>query len=301
MNPQIDYTDPVHVRTLRQVGRNEWERHVRDLDPSTLAHDAKRSAEAGGRTKGVALMLGTYARPDGTNIYPSVKLLASKMGLGERQTRHHLQRLRRAGFTRRVLRGSNLGIRNASDRYELTLPPTERTTAGTTAPVVARRQRQSSAQTTGDGVPANTEVNTRNTPLPPDARLRQRAIDVTPTSPPARVTRAWTQAGIAPVEHTALWHRVCNDPETHDASKRALQPEWIRHQRATLAAEQKEERRRRRNELEWNQPACDHGVAAGRAPAPHDGRPICTDCRREGRESVLQDQCGRVYPKGRPN
>lgn len=295
MNPQqalqapVDYSAPDNVHRLRRADRNTWERYLRELDPSALAPDGTRAAEAGGRTKGVALLLATYGRPDGTRIYPGVRNVASAIGLGDRQTREHLARLRRAGLLRRVAKGSNLGIRNAADRYELTLPPAGDTT-GSRPPEQPSDHGQGSARTTGIPRPTNTAENTGNHPPTPTLAPSGITADNTQRRLPKSVAVTWERLGIPELERQALWRSVCSDPETRNPTARALKLEWISDARRVLAGHQKAERHRQRTLLERTEPECHHGVAAGRAPAPHDGAPLCSTCRSEGVVPVLQ--CG---------
>lgn len=77
-----------------------------------------RRARLHATTKLVALLLASYADPDGTSIYPGVARLAVQTGLGYRTIQRELARLRAMGLIAKMPR---TGIRRGwSDPYRLT-------------------------------------------------------------------------------------------------------------------------------------------------------------------------------------
>lgn len=94
--------------TSRKNIRYAWEQVVRstEMDPTT---------------KLVALLLGTYASKDGSNVRPGLKRLSAHTGLSTRSMNRALVSLRSLGFIDRVSRGSNIGEIRA-DVYQLVTP-----------------------------------------------------------------------------------------------------------------------------------------------------------------------------------
>lgn len=93
-------------------------------DPSPLRFDWERVVRASQMeptTKLVALLLGTYASKDGSNVRPGLKRLSAHTGLSTRSMNRALVSLRSLGFLDRVSRGSNIGEVRA-DVYQLVIP-----------------------------------------------------------------------------------------------------------------------------------------------------------------------------------
>ena len=140
----------------RRVGRNEWEQAIR-ADP---------------RVHTVLLLVlftvGSYASPDGSDVFPSAKTLAENTRLGESTVRRHLAAGCRLGFLHLVQRGGrNLHKGQGtgrSNRYALTVPaeaPTASPAADGTEPTAPQR---------AVGVPAE------------EPTAPQRAVGVIPTA-----------------------------------------------------------------------------------------------------------------------
>lgn len=96
---------------LEPVDRFEWERMIRML---AIPRE----------TKGIALLLSTYADRDGTNVHPGEPLLARVTGLSDRSVRRHLSKLRETYFLiERVSRGWYGGRGgDKTDCYRLVVP-----------------------------------------------------------------------------------------------------------------------------------------------------------------------------------
>lgn len=94
----------------RRVDRFEWERALRD-DP-TLKE----------RPHHVALVLATYANPDGTSVRPGIKTVAHDARMALSTARAHIKTLRDLGWLKRVRYGSSGGGVNDADEHHLTVP-----------------------------------------------------------------------------------------------------------------------------------------------------------------------------------
>ena len=93
--------------SLQPAKRYEWERIV-------------RRCILGRQTKLVALVLATYASPDGSNVRPGVERLAAVCDMGESTVRRHVTALLAAGLIERV--GNGGGPRKLAAVYRLTVP-----------------------------------------------------------------------------------------------------------------------------------------------------------------------------------
>nr|WP_162184896.1 hypothetical protein [Allokutzneria albata] len=70
----------------------------------------------------MALLLATYADPDGTRVRPGVELLCLDTGDGDRQVRRIIKALAAHGLVELVRRGGGRGGRGTAAEYRLTLP-----------------------------------------------------------------------------------------------------------------------------------------------------------------------------------
>lgn len=95
---------------LEPIGRYEWERLVRRARlPKPL--------------KLLALVLATYADPDGSRVRPGLPVLASVTGDSERNVRRLLATLvDELGLLRQVARGGGRGGKGRASVYRLTIP-----------------------------------------------------------------------------------------------------------------------------------------------------------------------------------
>jgi len=95
---------------LRPIGRFEWERLLRRIP---MAPQAKL----------VALVLSTYADPDGSRVRPGQGALASVSGFGERTVRRLVHQLRdEHRLIEQTMRGGGRGGRGRTTEYRLTVP-----------------------------------------------------------------------------------------------------------------------------------------------------------------------------------
>lgn len=94
--------------------RYEWIRLVRRCDLSTTGLSASAADH-------VAVTLAGFGNPDGTKVFPGVKLLAKCTKRGERTVKRALARLRELELLTLVASGSRHGLGRA-DEYRLTYP-----------------------------------------------------------------------------------------------------------------------------------------------------------------------------------
>lgn len=89
------------------IGRFDWERIVRRVQiPSGV--------------KFLALMMATYADPDGSRVHPGVERLARVMGVSEPTVKRSLAVLRSYGLIVLVKQGNRWA--NQADDYQLAVP-----------------------------------------------------------------------------------------------------------------------------------------------------------------------------------
>lgn len=93
----------------RPVGRYEWESVLRRV---SLPDDLMLAA----------LLLGTYADPDGTRVRPGEPELAAALGKSKATARRRVSALQEMGFVRLVSRGGGRGPGARASVYRLTLP-----------------------------------------------------------------------------------------------------------------------------------------------------------------------------------
>jgi len=95
---------------LEPIGRYEWERLV-------------RRAQLPKPVKLLALVLATYADPDGSRVRPGLPVLASVTGDSERNVRRILAHLvDDLGLLRQLARGGGRGGKGRASVYRLTIP-----------------------------------------------------------------------------------------------------------------------------------------------------------------------------------
>lgn len=96
--------------TLMPIGRYEWERLVRRIVMPE-------------RHKLVALLMSTWADPDGSRVRPGMPLLAAARGKSERSTSNIVGSLARQwGLIEQVSRGGGRGGRGKTAEWRLTIP-----------------------------------------------------------------------------------------------------------------------------------------------------------------------------------
>jgi DNA-binding transcriptional ArsR family regulator len=89
------------------IDRFDWQRIIRRL-------------EIASGVKYLALMLATYADPDGTRVHPGVKRLARVMDVSEPTVKRSMAVLRSLGLVVLVKQGNRWA--NQADEYRLTVP-----------------------------------------------------------------------------------------------------------------------------------------------------------------------------------
>lgn len=85
-------------------------------------HRRFRSAALPIATKGVGLVLASYANMDGTSVRPGMAALMECTGLEERQLRRHLTAIRTAGWAILICTGSSFGRSAKTSEYRLSYP-----------------------------------------------------------------------------------------------------------------------------------------------------------------------------------
>ena len=93
----------------RPVGRYEWEAIIRRLNLSM-------------KTSYVALVMATYADPDGTRIRPTAPELAAAARMGESTVARYVRELRTAGLIVKTRRGGGRNGTGRPNEYRLTVP-----------------------------------------------------------------------------------------------------------------------------------------------------------------------------------
>lgn len=99
-------------RKVFTCDRFAWEKTIREI----VVPDHLRAVKV------VGLMLATYADQDGTSVRPGERRLAARCQLTDRTVREALKWLRQNLLIHRHARGSNVGLRNYADTYQLCRP-----------------------------------------------------------------------------------------------------------------------------------------------------------------------------------
>jgi hypothetical protein len=94
---------------VKPAERFEWERIVRRI---VMPHPVKF----------VALVLATYADPDGSRVRPGNPVLADVTGMSVATIKRYLSRLRRMQLIALARRGGGRGGKGAASEYQLTIP-----------------------------------------------------------------------------------------------------------------------------------------------------------------------------------
>lgn len=106
----IQTLDRPRDAVLMPIGRYEWERLVRRIVMP-------------GQHKLVALLLATWADPDGSRVRPGIELVAASIGRSERTAAAVVRSLCRDwGLLEQVERGGGRGGTGKTARYRLTIP-----------------------------------------------------------------------------------------------------------------------------------------------------------------------------------
>lgn len=237
------------------MARFDWERVVRRVDLPLP-------------TKGVALLLATYADEKGRKVHPGEERLSRVTGINVRNTRRHVAKLRDLGLITRVSRSNRMAKK--ADVYRLTVPldlsvldlldPEE---GERPEPVDNSDHRSPATGTEGDSTGRTGPVEGSSdggSPVSGDATTGHAATVSPVTSDPPSTMY---QPSINPEESLS---QVIT---SHGLAAGAVDGHGSSAQLASLAAEE-----------------CDggHGGAPGQLP---NGDPLCAQCRR-GRFQVLE-------------
>lgn len=233
------------------MSRFDWERVVRRVD-LPLA------------TKGVALLLATYADDKGRKVHPGEDRLSRVTGINVRNTRRHVAKLRDLGLITRVSRSNRM--LGKADVYRLTVP-LDMSELGLLDPEEGERPEpvdNSDHRSPETGNEGSDTGHTRpvdgsdegGSPVTGDATTGHTATDSPVTSDPLSTKY---QPSINPEESSS---QVSTSPER---SERPVDDEESSAQRAPRAADE-----------------CDgdHGGAPGFMAS---GEPRCAQCRAANR------------------
>jgi hypothetical protein len=260
------------------------------------------------QVKYLALMLATYADPDGSRVRPGLPVLAAVTGYEERTVRRHLRRLTDDfGLVQQTARGGGRKGQGRASTYRLTIPVDllERVTLlapGDTVPdsvdiQVSGHSTDSSdtqVSTQSPETPDN-QVSTQSNAHPVDNShsLDIQVSDETPEPAPIDRTSEATFGGLS-----GHFERLSGHPDVH------LPPTYTNHTRPTPSPGTSATHDRASDEttdrppsvveapkptldelLPISRPArpdpgpkCGHGLDAG---CDDDGNPRCPLCRRE--------------------
>lgn len=105
-------TPDISTVELVPTDRFEWERLVRRISPASMPFELK----------GYAVLLGTWADPDGSRVRPGEPRLANITGKDKRTIRRWTAALRKLGLLAVARRGGGRGGRGTTTEYQLTIP-----------------------------------------------------------------------------------------------------------------------------------------------------------------------------------
>lgn len=239
----------------RPLTRFDWEKVVRRVDLPLS-------------TKGVALLLATYADDKGRNARPGEERLSRVTGINVRNTRRHVAKLRDMGLITRVSRSNRL--RGLADVYRLTVPtdlavlgPLLDPESEMPIPVDNHGHRSPETGTNEEAAGHTRPVEGSEegaSPVAGDATTGHTAtVSPVTSDPPPTMYQPHTNHEESSSQVSTSPGRVAGAVDGHGSSA----------QLASLAAEE-----------------CDggHGGAPGRLP---NGDPRCAQCRR-GRFQILE-------------
>lgn len=253
--------------TTRPVGRYEWENVLRRIASKDQLTDELQRA---------ALLLATYADPDGTRVRPGEREFADALRKSRATAGRRVAELQALGFVRLVARGGGHGPGRRSSEFRLTLPadlleqfdvrPPSATTRGPMTLVTPltqdeRRSSRNSAHSRVSGETAPSPVDNSATPLIHGERSS------TETDTELRSNDAVTERNSAQIEpNSAHTLDEPHHPPTPTTTPTTTTPDPTQPQHA-----------RDTTPIELRPARCPHGAPNHRRP---DGTPRCVLCRR---------------------
>jgi hypothetical protein len=128
----------------------------------------------------VLAVMWDYAKPDGTDIRPTHKVLAAHCGMGVRTVERHVASLRAKGWLHEDRPGRNVGRGGGAAKYRLSTPVSPANSGGSS----------------GAETPANSGGSSRVSPANPDKNTRQSVQE----HPPIRVGTPANTGGLTDKE-----------------------------------------------------------------------------------------------------
>lgn len=253
----------------RPVGRFEWERLLRRIVMPW-------------RVKSFALLLSTYADPDGSRVRPGQRALAAIISTTDRTVRRLLDDLSAYGLIEQVSRGGGKGHSGRTAAYQLTIPtdlmervellsPAER--PWVSPDIQASGQSTDSADTQASGQSGLSLVDNSH---PPDTQVSAES----PLDNPIERTSGDTQDPLT--GHFEPIDRTPGCPTTnHNQPPKADQPttpDPAQPETAHADGSQEDHGEGEKSAAAEPPPRCPHNLPRRQRP---DGQPTCAFCRRD--------------------
>lgn len=279
---------PLDGVEIQPIGRFEWERIIRRIRmPKPL--------------KFLALLLSTYADPDGTRVRPGVVELMEDTGDGDRHVRRLLGQLRdEYGLIQQVSRGGGRGGKGKAATYRLTIP------ADLLERCLVRNPGSRSKPDGSTGTPPKAETGGVSPDTQVPAQRGHATVD-NPGPPGGDVVspdiQSAGESGQSPVDSLdggkfhrtsdATWPRLTGHLESIDRPSRGPttthdQPPKMTTQGLSTSATTGRARARfdrtSTQQLEAKPVKCPHGLSPARSPV---GVARCPMCRRNLTQLVL--------------
>lgn len=178
------------------TGRFEWERLVRR---AVLPKPVKLAA----------LILATYADPDGTRIRPGMDTLAAVTGDSERNARRMVDKLENHELLTLVKRGGGRGGKGTASEYQLTIPSDYLERFDTLGPD-ERRPDRPDTQMSGETDPDPVD-NSPQPPESPDTQMSAQSDVDNSNDRTSRVTSDGMTGHLASIDRTSRCPTTTHD------------------------------------------------------------------------------------------
>lgn len=261
----------------RPTGRFEWERLV-------------RRAVIPWRIKGFALLLSTYADPDGSRVRPGQDALAAITERSDRTVRRMLDELDDLGLIELVMRGGGRGHSKRTTVYRLTIPADLLDRFELLSPA-ERPYRSPDTQVSGQSgqdhghvtEPPDTQVSGHCGQLPvdnsetPDTQVSAQSDEHAPIDRTLGDTFARLTGHSEPIDRTPGCPTTTHyqpPTEDHPTDPDPAQPQTARDDTGS----QKDHDDEDEPAAAEPPPKCPHNLPRRRRP---DGQPGCAFCRRD--------------------
>jgi hypothetical protein len=258
---------PTPAVTLMPAERFEWERLIRRVIvpvPTDRAH--RRGAPSRDTVKLVALLLATYANPDGTRVRPGDNRLVAVTGKSKSVIKRCLALLRSMGLIHCVVVGSSYGRRGWTSEYRLTIPQDalERFELLPPDELLSEHGSPATCEQAGDEVPENADHGSQANPVDPaeDGGEGSQAT-------PGYCEQGSQAAGTGVASEPPPDHHHPQQPPDHLYSSSTVT--------VPPAPRAVDDGGDESDEDDPGGERCTHGLRAGRRP---DGSSTCALCRR---------------------